>query len=238
MLRCCIVDDEPLAAKLIASYIEKTPFMQLAGIFCSAHEAVRPLMQGEVDVAFLDIRMPQLDGIEFARLVPEGVQTVFVTAYSEYAVQAFKVGASDYLMKPVSFEEFSATALRLYNRHNGSAPDETAPKIDGRMLVKLRHGLEQINVADIILIEGLKDYVKIHMGNRPAPIVTLSSMRNIERHLPDDSFMRVHRSFIVNTSRIQRIDRQKIVIADRDIPVGDSYRTRVSDYIASHLPSE
>lgn len=242
-MRCCVVDDEPLAARLIASYIEKTSFMQLTGVYGSARDAVRAIMAGEVDVVFLDIRMPQLDGVEFARLVPERVQIVFTTAYSDYAVEAFRIGASDYLLKPVSFEEFSTSARRVYSRYNlmtakDKTSDEIAPKADGRILVKLRHGMEQIDTDDIVVVEGLKDYVKIYAANRSAAIVTLSSMRTIERHLPEDSFLRVHRSYIINTRRITRMDRQKILVSGREIPVGDSYRGKVAEYIATHLPAE
>lgn len=240
IMRCCVVDDEPLAARLIASYIEKTPFMELTGVYSSAREAVKSIVAGEVDVAYLDIRMPQLDGIEFARLVPDSVRIVFITAYSEYAVEAFRVGASDYLLKPVSFDEFSASARRLYSRFNPPRSDEgiDAVSSDGRILVKSKQGMEQIDTDNIMVVEGLKDYVKIHMADRPGAVVMLGSMRVIERHLPENSFMRVHRSFIVNTRRITRLDRQKVVVGDREIPVGESYRSKLAGYIAAHLPSE
>lgn len=238
-MKCCVVDDEPLAARLIASYIERTPYMELAGVYSSAREAVRTIINGDADVAFLDIRMPQLDGIEFARIVPDSVQLVFTTAYSDYAIEAFKVGAADYLLKPVSFEDFSATAERLYKRHNLMHTEATlAPVADGRILVKSGHGMEQIDTEQIMLVESWKEYVKIYLDGRATAIVTLSTMRTIEKHLPESSFMRVHRSFIINTRRIQRMDRQKIVVADREIPVGDSFRTRVAEYIATHLPAE
>lgn len=240
IMRCCVVDDEPLAARLIASYIDKTPFMELTGVYSSAREAVKCIVAGEVDVAYLDIRMPQLDGIEFARLVPDSVQVVFITAYSDYAVEAFRVGASDYLLKPVSFDEFSASARRLYSRYNrprSDEPVETA-SADGRILVKSKQGMEQIDTANILVVEGLKDYVKIHMADRNSAVVMLSSMRVIEKHLPENSFLRVHRSFIVNTRRITRLDRQKVVVGDREIPVGESYRPKLAEYIAAHLPAE
>ncbi len=233
-LRCCVIDDEPLAARMIASYVEKTPFLQLAGVFGSAHEAVKCIMEGSIDVVFLDIRMSQLSGMEFARIIPKGVQIVFVTAYGDHALDAFKVGATDYLMKPVSFEEFTASALRVKERNDGHREPVAA---DGRLLVKVDRGLMQIATADIVIVEGLKDYVKIHLADG-STVVTLSSMKGIERHLSASDFLRVHRSFIVNVNRISRIDRQKILIGERDIPVGESYRPGVSAYISSHCPGE
>lgn len=235
-IRCCVVDDEPIAARLIASYIEKLPFLTLAGVFGSAREAVRLIMDGEIDAVFLDIRMSQLSGMEFARIVPKGVQVVFVTAYSEYAIEAFRVGATDYLVKPVSFEEFSAAAMRIKDRLV-MQQDLTSPAADGRLLVRIDRGMTQISAADIVLIEGLKDYVKIHLSDS-SQVVTLSSMKGIERHLPQGDFLRVHRSFIVNVDRIQRIDRQKLTVGGRDIPIGDSYRPAVNAYISSHTPTE
>ncbi|MDE5919946.1 MAG: LytTR family DNA-binding domain-containing protein [Duncaniella sp.] len=233
-IRCCVIDDEPLAARLIASYVEKTPFLSLVGTYGSAREAIKPIMDGEVDAVFLDIRMSQLSGMEFARIVPKNVQVVFVTAYSEYAIDAFRVGATDYLVKPVSFEEFTAAALRIRDKCLARCVPGGA---DGRLLVKVDRGMMQINTPDIVMVEGLKDYVKIHLAEGRT-VVTLSSMKGIERHLPSSDFMRVHRSYIVSIDRISRIDRQKVVVAGRDIPVGDSYRPSVAAYIASHTPSE
>ncbi len=234
-IRCCVIDDEPLAGRLIASYIEKIPFLELAGVYGSAREAIKAIIDGGVDTVFLDIRMSQLSGMEFARIIPKGVQIVFVTAYSEYAIDAFRVGATDYLVKPVSFEEFSAAAVRIRDRFISTNMPSVAT--DGRLLVRIDRALTQIRTDDIVMIEGLKDYVKIYLEDS-STVVTLSSMKGIERHLPEQDFMRVHRSYIINVNKISRIDRQKMIVDGREIPIGDSYRQALSAYVSSHSPAE
>jgi DNA-binding LytR/AlgR family response regulator len=240
-MRCCVIDDEPLAAELLASYIDKTPFMENVGTFNSAADAVKAVMSGNIDVVFLDIKMPQLNGLEFARIIPKQTQIIFTTAYDKHAIEAFRIGALDYLLKPVSYEEFTAAALRAAERRKEQQSTAAIaaggkPVADGYLLVRLNHRLEQINTADITYIEGLKDYVKIHLNGRE-PVVTLTSMRALEQHLPAGQFMRIHRSYIVNVSRIIIIDRQKVtLIGNHSLPVSDGYRQSVSDYIAAHSP--
>lgn len=230
-MNCCIIDDEPLAAELIRSYVEKTPFLTYGATFHSAQDAVKEVMSGEFDLVFLDIKMPQLNGMEFARLVPESTRIIFITAYDDHALEAFRVGAADYLLKPVSFEEFTAAVSRLH-RLKGEPAVQNRDK--QHLLVKNNHKFEQINVADIIFVEGLKDYVKIHLANQRR-VVTLTSMKNLEELLPETHFMRVHRSFIINTSRIAAIERSRIMMeGGMAIPVSDGYKQAVSDYIASH----
>lgn len=157
ILRCCIVDDEPLARDLIASYIGKTPFMELAGSFGSAQEAVKTVIEESIDVIFLDINMPQLNGMEFARIVPPTCRIVFTTAYDKYAIEGFKVGALDFLLKPVSYEEFIGSANRALAwsdlRRRAEASDTSREYI----MVKSEYRLVQIPVRDIIFIEGVKD---------------------------------------------------------------------------------
>ncbi len=234
-MNCCVIDDEPLAAQLIASYIEKTPFLSLGGIFHSAQEAVRQVLNGDFDLMFLDINMPQLNGMEFARLVPDTTRIIFITAYDSHAIEAFRVGAADYLLKPVSYEEFASAVTRVHQRmaaHQPKTSHTAAP--NSHLLIKSNHKYEQIDVNEIIHIEGLKDYVKIYMrGNRS--VVTLSSMRALEEYLPPQKFMRVHRSYIVNTGGIISIERNRLtMINGTSIPISDGYRQAVADYVASH----
>ena len=232
-MRCCVIDDEPLAAELLASYIDKTPFLENAGTFNSAAEAVKVVMSGNIDIVFLDIKMPQLNGLEFARIIPKQTQIIFTTAYDNHAIEAFRIGALDYLLKPVSFEEFSSAVVRASERHKQIAATFAStsgkPLADGHLLVRINHRMEQIKTADIIYIEGLKDYVKIHLNGRD-PVVTLTSMRALEQHLPAGEFMRIHRSYIVSVANIATIDRQKITLTgNRSLPVSDGYRQAVSD---------
>lgn len=231
-LRCCIVDDEPLARDLIASYIEKTPFMELAGKFGSAQEAVKTILEGKIDIVFLDIHMPQLNGMEFARILPSTCRIVFTTAYERYAIDGFKVNALDYLMKPVSYEEFACAANKalewaeLHRRADNNAPNRHF------IIVKSDYKQVQIATSDILYIEGLKDYVKIYVEGEKSSIMTLMSMKALEKHLPADEFIRVHRSFIVNTSKIKTIERNRIVFSNAYIPVSDSYRQAFNDFIS------
>ncbi len=235
-IRCCVIDDEPLAGKLISSYVEKTPSLALQGTYQSASDAVRDILDGNIDLVFLDIEMPQINGMEFAKIIPSSCRIIFTTAYDQYAVQGFKVNAVDYLLKPVSYDEFLAAVDRAAKSLNAAAPKApTAPKQEF-LLVKSEYRLLQIRINDIMIIEGLKDYIKIFVAGQPKPILTLMSMKSVEQALPPDQFMRVHRSFIVNTSRISIIERNHIIVGDRAIPVSDSYRQAFNEYIARLNP--
>lgn len=234
-LRCCVVDDEPLAQDLIASYIERTPCAELVGKYGSAQEAIKSIMENDIDVVFLDIHMPQLNGIEFARIIPKRCCIVFTTAYDRYAVEGYKVNALDYLMKPVSYEEFLATvnkALQWVQMRDKMEEQDSQKDV---MIVKSEYKLCQIEIDKILYIEGLKDYVKIYMEGEKSPIVTLMNMKSLEKYLPESSFLRVHRSFIVNTKKIKVIERNRIVFGSTYIPVSDSYKNAFNAYISSFL---
>ncbi|MDE5982633.1 MAG: LytTR family DNA-binding domain-containing protein [Duncaniella sp.] len=236
-LRSCVIDDEPLASGLIASYIEKTPFMTLVGEFSSPRDAIQLILDGGADVVFLDIQMPQLNGIEFARIIPPSTRIVFTTAFDNYAVEGFRVNALDYLLKPVSYEEFLAAANRALQwvemSRSGSAANSGSSSSNDYIIVKSEYKLVQIPVNDILYIEGLKDYVKIYTTDNDRCIMTLMSMKTLERSLPADRFMRVHRSFIVNTGKIKVIERNRIVFGKTYIPVSESYKQAFSDYVAA-----
>lgn len=236
-IRCCVIDDEPLASQLIASYINKTPFMELVGTFGSAQEAIKTILDEKIDVVFLDIQMPQLNGMEFARIIPQSCRIVFTTAYDSYAVQGYKANALDYLLKPVSYDEFVATANKALawvelNRqaHENMVNHEY-------LIVKSEYKLMQIPIRDILYIEGLKDYVKIYIDNGQKSIMTLMSMKLLDRYLPQSQFLRVHRSYIVNTTKIKIIERNRIVFGNTYIPVSESYKAPFQEYVSNHLIS-
>lgn len=237
ILKCCVIDDEPLAAQLIASYIEKTPFMQLVGTYSSAQEAIKTILDNQVDLVFLDIEMPQLNGLEFAKIIPPTTRIIFTTAYDRYAIQGFKVNALDYLLKPVSYEDFLASAGKAQRwieiQRNGLNQGSSRDYI----IVKSEYRLVQIPTTDILFIEGLKDYVKIYTVDEQKSIMTLMNMKTLEQSLPS-YFMRVHRSFIVNTNKIKIIERNRIVFGNKYIPISDTYKQVFSDYVASHLLSQ
>lgn len=232
-LRCCVVDDEPLAQELVASYIEKTPFMELVGKFSSAQDSVKTILEEDIDVVFLDIHMPQLNGMEFARIVPPTCRIIFTTAYDRYAIEGFKVNALDYLMKPISYEEFVGAANKALQ---WVELRRRADELDNKryIIVKSEYKQVQIPIGKIQFIEGLKDYVKIYVEGEKNAILTLTSMKTIERYLPAAEFLRVHRSFIVNTSKISIIERNRIVFGNHYIPVSESYKQAFNDYVAGY----
>ena len=232
-IRCCVVDDEPLAAQLIASYVEKTPFMDLVGVFSSAQDAIKTILDENVDIVFLDIEMPQLNGVEFARVVPANCRVVFTTAYDAYALQGYKVNALDYLLKPISYEDFVGAANKALQWYELNS--QANVEIDRReyIMVKSEYKLVQVPIKDIVYIEGLKDYVKIYLENEQKSIMTLMSMKALEKYLPTSKFLRVHRSFIVNTTKIKVVERNRIVFGNQYIPVSESYKQAFNDYVNS-----
>lgn len=233
ILRCCVIDDEPLAAQLIESYIERTPFLELAGSFSSAQDAVRTVLSGEIDLLFLDIHMPQLNGLEFARVVPPECAVIFTTAYKKYAVDGFRVNAVDYLLKPVDYEEFLRSARKamrvVYGRSRGQIHGG-----DDCVIVKSEYKLVQIALDDILYVEGMKDYLKFCLVDGRS-VMTLMSIRLVEAALPASRFMRVHRSFIVNLSKINTIERNRIVFGNTYIPVSETYKQSFADYVSARI---
>lgn len=230
-VKCIVVDDEPLAAKLISTYVERTPFLSLAAEEHDAEGAMRALDENpDVGLLFLDIRMPRLSGMQLARLLPAGLKVVFTTAYADHAVDGFRVGAVDYLLKPVSYEEFLVAATRvrdaieLEQRAAATAQLPVREHHPAFLTVKSEYRLVRLPLDRILYIEGLKDYVKIYLDDDPKPVLTLMSMKSLEETLPSSTFVRVHRSFIVNTEKVRLIERNSIILGDKCIPVGESYR--------------
>ena len=226
-LRCIIVDDEPLALGLLEAYVRKTPFLHLEGAFPDGVSALERLKQGDIDLAFLDIQMPDLNGLELARLLPERTAVVFVTAYEQYAVEGFKVDATDYLLKPASYADFLTACERAAKRKKG-ATDGTAPTdrgtADETLFIKADYKTIPVKLRDIRYIEGVKDYVSIHLdpaggsrhpGSRtPYDIMSLQSMKSLAEFLPAPPFIRIHRSYIVNLNQIDCIERERVIFGD------------------------
>lgn len=242
ILKCCIIDDEPLAIELLESYVKRTPFLQLEASFNSAVQAVERVAQGDIDLIFLDIQMPELDGMEFSHMIEGRSRIVFTTAFGQYAVDSYKVNAIDYLLKPISYSDFlkaSQKALQWFELSEGNstvgtpAPTQTqSPYI----FVKSDYKLKQIPLDKILYIEGLKDYVKIYLEGEPHPILSLLSLKSLEEMLPEGQFIRVHRSFIVQGSKIKMIDRNRIVFGKEYIPISDTYKESFAEFIARHSP--
>ncbi len=222
VIETIVVDDEPLAAALIRSYVERTPFLHLVGEAHSAEEALELMKGHPVDLMYLDIKMPRITGLELARMIPQSVKVVFTTAYSDHAVEGFRVDALDYLLKPVSYEEFLESAMRA--QRDMMPAEESRIQPGGHLLVKSEYRLLRIPFGDIEYIEGLKDYVKIFVAGESKAILSLMSIKSLEDGLPSDKFMRVHRSFIVNIDKVRVVERNCIIMGGRAIPVSDSNR--------------
>lgn len=236
MLNCLIVDDEPLALDLLENYVGRTPFLQLAGRAGSALEALQCMeMAGrgnkeEIDVLFLDIQMPQLDGIEFSRLLAERgegrTKVIFTTAFEQYALEGFRVDALDYLLKPVSYREFLRASMKAHDWFvRTSAVPETAVAPQKRDSIWLRADYRQVRLrfAEILYIEGVKDYVRLRLTDG-SQVLTQMSLKAMAEQLPKEEFVRVHRSYIVHLPEVKAMERGRIVFGKVRIPVSDSYR--------------
>lgn len=227
MLRCLLVDDEPLARRLLASFVARVPFLQLVDTCASALDAMAVLQREPVDVIFLDIQMPDLTGVEFVRSLKPDALIIFTTAFEQYAVEGFLLNAVDYLVKPIAFERFLQAAQRAQERLAPPAAGPLAPAAaplgaDDYLFIKIEYHMQRVALRDIRYIEGLKDYVKIYVGpNRP--LLTLNSLRAFEERLPAQEFVRVHRSYIVAISKIDSIRKNRIHLGEVIIPVGDVY---------------
>ena len=236
IIKCAIVDDEPLAVELLASYVNKIPFLELCGKYNNATDALHGIGEQPVDLMFLDIQMPELNGLELSKMIPENTRIVFTTAFNQYAVDGFRVNALDYLLKPISYADFLEAcnkALQWFQltQQSEQTTTSTAPDEPRSIFVKSEYKLLQINLDDIRYIEGLKDYVKIYTEQSPHPILSLMNMKAIEQILPTSRFIRVHRSFIVQKSKIREIERNRIVFGDVYIPIGDSYKQAFQNFI-------
>lgn len=232
-LNCMIVDDEPLAASLLEGYVKNTSFLQLGGTYNSAVDALRHIKEERPHLVFLDIQMPELSGTEFAKIIPSETKIIFTTAFNQYAIDGYKVNAIDYLLKPISYENFLASVTRAEQIIKNDM-HHNAVNNDRFIYVKSEYKLIQIKFDDILFIEGEKDYVKFYLENEEKPIQSLMNMKKLESMLPKNEFMRIHRSYIIRLSKVKMIDRMKFVIGDRSLPISESYKNEVQQYLNYH----
>jgi DNA-binding LytR/AlgR family response regulator len=227
MMKCIIVDDEPLAREIMEAYVEKVPFLRLIASCKNAFEALDKIQQDKPDLIFLDIQMPDLNGIQFYESLVYKPLVVFTTAYSDYAVSGFDLDATDYLVKPFSFDRFMKAVNKARNHQQNEKSGETGEFRRKFMFVKDGVKIVRVPYDDILYFEGMKDYVKIVMNDKF--ILTLISMQHMADKLPKDMFVRVHRSFIVSIPKIEKIEKNRVVISDKWIPVGNSYKNLLTD---------
>ncbi|MDE5708871.1 MAG: LytTR family DNA-binding domain-containing protein [Alistipes sp.] len=244
MLRCIAIDDEPLALRQITSYIAKIPYLQLTAACSNALEAQQLLAAQPADLIFVDINMPDLNGVDFVRSLTERPMVIFTTAYSEYAVEGFRLDAVDYLLKPFGFSDFSRAAAKANSLHElrnnqraatAEPTPEAEPKDKEYISVKADYKVSLVKIADIVYLESEGEYVRMHLADGTA-IMTLFRLKNMETALPSEQFMRVHRSYIVNLRCIKAYVKGRIFLSDTEyVPIGENYKEAFQNYVDTNF---
>lgn len=228
-ITCIAIDDEPLALKILENYCSNNPFLKLAGTYTNPMEALPVLMEENIDLLFLDIRMPDITGFQFLKTLERKPMVILTTAYSQYGPESYEFEVIDYLLKPISIDRFVKAvnkAVLMKEEAKGQPGAEEADFLEIKndyIFVNSEYKLIKININDIVIIEGLKDYIKIHLLGADKPVLTIMRVKTFEENLPSKSFMRVHRSFIINVHQIDYIKKNRIHIGKHEIPVGDMY---------------
>ena len=234
MIRCIIIDDEPLALQQMEGYIKKIPYLELVAACQSAIDAKEILEKEKIDAIFCDINLPELNGLDFIKSLENPPMVVFTTAYSEYAVEGFQLNAVDYLLKPFGCEDMKRAAEKLKKRHDALRSLQEVSQIDedDAIFLKTEYKIVRINISNIRYVEAMSEYLRIYLKDYPRPIIVLLSMKKMEERLPSHTFMRVHRSYIINLKMIHEISKNRISLGDDiEIPIGDSYRDQFNAYI-------
>jgi DNA-binding LytR/AlgR family response regulator len=236
-LSCIIVDDEPLAVKLLESFVTKTPDLELLASFTDSVEAINAVREQRPDLLFLDIQMPDLNGMELARMLPEGTRIIFTTGFKEYAFESYEVSALDFLLKPIRYNKFLAAVEKARKSSENHQPST----VNSTLFLKVDSEYRQINIADIIYVAGMKDYVMFYLDGEKRPLVTHLTMKSVEEMLPQQQFMRVHRSYIVALDKIRKVDRNDcIYIGNEDaseiIHVTEAFLPAFQQYLNSKFP--
>jgi DNA-binding LytR/AlgR family response regulator len=233
-INCMILDDEPLAVQLLENYIVRTPFLTLVAKSNSPIEAKKVLASHSIHLIFLDIQMPDLNGIDFASQVNPETRIIFTTAFSEYALSGFKANALDYLLKPFNYDEFLTAAEKARNWFELVRKNDELES-DNLLFVKSGYHNVQIRLNDVLYFQGFKDYIKIYLRTQGSPILTLMTMKSLITHLPEEKFVRVHRSYIVPIDKISSSDKSSVWIGDIQLPVSESYKDSFMDVISTRF---
>lgn len=235
-LRCIAVDDEPLALEMVCNFIKQTPFLILDAHFDNAIDALRYLDDHTVELVFLDIQMPDLSGMELAKILSSRQnqaqhRLIFTTAYSEFALDGYKVDAIDYLLKPFVFEEFfnAASKVKKHFEHHQPSGIET-PENASYIFVKVDATMDKINLNEIVYVEGFKDYIKIHLQHQTQPVLSLMSLKKMERLLPQKDFLRIHRSYIISLLHATNLTKKSVKVGDKFLSVGENYKEQYHDF--------
>lgn len=232
MIKCLVVDDEPLALRQLVSYIEKIPYFECAASCMNGIEAREVLDGGNIDVLFVDINMPDMSGMDLVRSLSRPPMIVFTTAYSEYAIEGYKVNAIDYLLKPFSFEDFEKVAQKIRDRYAEKTVAEKSDS-DNYLFFKTDYKIVRVEIPKITYVEGMSEYLKIHLEDSPQPVVALLSMKKLEENLPS-YFMRIHKSYIINLGKVREVNKGRVSVSPEVyLPIGDLYKDAFNDYIDS-----
>lgn len=232
-LRCIVVDDEPLAVKMLEGFVERTPFLELAGSYNDPVLALSEIRSKAPEIVFLDIQMPDLDGMELSRMLPEGTRVIFTTAFKQYAFESYEVSALDFLLKPIRYQKFLEAAQKAQDwfalkeaSQAAAAPEKTS------VFIKADGVLRKVDYADLLYVEGMKDYLMFHLRSQRQPLVTHLTMKAAEDMLPQDRFMRIHRSFIVNLEQITSVSAQgDLKVGDALLHVSEGYKDAFDAYL-------
>ena len=230
-MKCIAIDDEPLALQIIAQYCAKIPFLQLEKTFTNPKEAIAYLQENKIDLLFLDIQMPDINGLQLYKNLTNKPLVIFTTAFKDFAVEGFNVDAIDYLLKPFDYNRFLKAAYKANEYQEFLSSQELQLN---SIYVKVNYEMMKINLKDIELIEALDDYIKIHI--KPYPVLTLMTLKNMQEKLPEKEFVRVHRSYIIPISKVEKFNKNKIYVAGKEIPIGSSC-SDIYDLLLSKQPS-
>ncbi len=230
-INCLIIDDEPFALELIEGYVKKTPFLELRGKCLSAFDAMKIISDETIDLVFLDIQMPDLTGIDFSKTLSATTKIIFTTAFKEYAFEGFKVAAVDYLLKPFNYPEFLKAANKVISQDPKTEEEKHTPLENNFIFVKSEYKQIKISLDEVFYFESLKDYVKIWLTGRSKPILTLISLKKLEKELPSGKFMRIHRSFIIALNKIESVERNRVIINNERITIAEQYKDKFQEFL-------
>ena len=235
-LTCMIVDDEPLAVRLLESFVNKTPGLELLASFTDSVEAINAIKQHSPNLLFLDIQMPDLNGMELAHMIPETTRIIFTTAFKEYAFESYEVNALDFLLKPVRYNKFLIAVEKARKLHQQSSAPQ--PQQPNTIFIRVDGEWRNVTIDQITYVNGMKDYVMFYLDNEPKPLVTHLTMKAVEEMLPKEKFLRVHRSYIIAVDKIKKVDRNDCIYIGKEIiHIPDGYLQTFRQFLLSRSTS-
>jgi DNA-binding LytR/AlgR family response regulator len=227
-IRCIIVDDEPLAVALLADYVQKTPGLEVVLRTTHVLDALQAVQEDKGDLLFLDIQMPELTGIQFMKIIRRRCAVILTTAYTQYALEGYEYDVVDYLLKPITLDRFMIAvekARERLGRAQENTTEASSVRARDHLFIRTEYRIQRVDLASIYYIEALRDYVAIHMGT--GKILSLESMKHMEELLPEDQFIRIHKSYIIHRNKIDFLERGRVVIGKEYLPIGDTYKEKV-----------